>query len=591
MRVGKEVLDQFFTDNEVKPGFSGIGKFRGRTDYSEDEKTVLKYFFTNIESNVYCATDNMPSELWALLLGQYARSDMTARDRLLKLFRDVKEASKKDSFENVPSVEGIAEFIKDQRGIPEFLGFYLQAAGKFIDRYGVKYGHASLRDSGTVRICFEGISQRATKFLESAREGAYQEQSTRAIPFSMENMGIPLEIRGTKYEERMITLDRELIAFYDRIREILPRHLKSKYAELKKQANMQIAEAVKDNNARLSNSEWNRIIKEKAFDVARFLLPQHITTSLGITLNTRRFQDQLTEWQSLEFGEMQILGRAAQLESMKIHPTLMKYGNPSEFYRSLPERRRKLFERLISRKGEKEFEFGHYPIQSKLIGFTPEIEARVLASILLNGSDGKFSFEEMKERVKRLPLEEKVEIARSQFIGKQSYEIHPKSMEAGGFVFERFYDIGAYRDLQRQRGDRQQIAPYSVIGYHMPKEIGGIGLEKEFVALIHKVKDLHDDLKADGFHEVSEYIPVMANLVRHVTTKDPVQAFYEAKLRTQAAGIDSYRTIARQEIKQVLDVMPSFREFVEFDNNEYPLNKLPEAVKNTIARLCAKKSS
>lgn len=66
----------------------------GRT-YTPNEKIVLEYFFTASESNVYCATENMSSQLWAFLTGQYSRSELSMRDRLLGLFSEMEKAAKK----------------------------------------------------------------------------------------------------------------------------------------------------------------------------------------------------------------------------------------------------------------------------------------------------------------------------------------------------------------------------------------------------------------------------------------------------------------------------------------------------------------
>lgn len=340
----------------------------------------------------------------------------------------------------------------------------------------------------------------------------------------------------------------------------------------------------------LTDREWNGVVGAKAFDIARSLLPQYMTTSLGMTLTTRRFQDMLTEWQSSEFEEMQVLGRAAQIESMNIMPTLMKHGNPSEFYKELPKRRRQL-NPLFVPKIDSHYE--NTQISSKLVGATPDLENLVLASIILNGSDSERSLEELKEIVSQLSLEEKKEIAQSQFEGKASYELVPKSMEVGTVTFERAYDIGAFRDLQRQRGDRQQFAPYTTFAYHMPKEISSLdaNLEKRFHEVARDAKVLHDDLIDVGLHSAAEYVPLMANIIRHVATKDPVQAFYEAKLRCQAAGADSYRTIALSEIHQTLKLMPSFDGLVEFDDTpNYPLNRLPETTRMAIDRVKRRKN-
>jgi hypothetical protein len=72
-----------------------------------------------------------------------------------------------------------------------------------------------------------------------------------------------------------------------------------------------------------------------------------MTTSLGITLNTRRFQDMLTDWQSWDIVEIQMLGRVAQAEAMKISPTLMKYGNRSEYHAATKPAMKRLCRKFI----------------------------------------------------------------------------------------------------------------------------------------------------------------------------------------------------------------------------------------------------
>ncbi|MFC1741411.1 FAD-dependent thymidylate synthase [Nanoarchaeota archaeon] len=571
-----DVLDE---DGQLKPGFSGIGRLRGKTDYTKDEETVLGYFFTNTHSNVYCATDSMPNELWALLMGQYARSNFTARDRLLKLFEDMHE--KKDSV----SVAQLAEMIQSGNDISAMLDGHLKKAGKFIEIWGVKYGHASLRDSGTIRICFEGVSQRATKFLEKAREGAYQEQSTRALPYRMENLGIPYEIQGTEYESVVLDLNKKLIDIYERIYGDLLVHLKKKFAHLRIEADEKIFEETGKDDVKLTDREWDGIIAAKAFDVARYLLPQNMTTSLGITLNTRRFQDMLTEWQSCHLMELQVLGKVAQVESLKISPSLMKYGSRSEYHASIPSALRALNKKFVEGHSTGAgFEYKHYEEVSKLVHAPDDLQELVLASVLFNGSDGSRSVEELKEIVKEMSYDEKREIAESATAGKQPFEIFSKAMECGAVVFERLYDIGAYRDLQRQRGDRQQINRYSVIGYNMPKEVAEIGHDKEFVELMGEVKKVYDLFIKEGMHGAAEYVPVMANVLRHVVTKDVVQCFYEAKLRAQPAGIDSYRWIAQQEIKQLLEMMPVFKGLVPYDDKYYDLGRLHETMNMKIRK-------
>src|SRR3989338_1218237 len=576
MSCDEDLFAEFFDGLKVRLGFGGIGNFRGRSDYTKDEKTVLAHFFTNTESNVYCAKDNMPSELWAQLMGQYARSDQTVRDRLLKLFNDVKDEDKSGK---VSSLEEIAGLIRREGDVGEALKSHLKRAGEWIEKYGIDYGHASLRDSGIIRICFEGVSQRATKPLERAREGAYQEQSTRATPFKKENLAVPFEIRGTFFEKEMLVLGDEAIALYDKVFEKAQKYLRKKYGHLIDEADDTIRRELNDVNANLPDVLWNGVVREKAFDLARSLLPQNITTSLGMTMNTRRFMDMLTEWQSSELAEVRILGRVAQLEAMKISPTLMKHGGRSEFVASQPEIRRELFNKMVD---SPQITYENTPLKSEMISHTPKLEENILASILFHGSNGSISFDTLIGKVFSMNAEQKREIAMS-YVGDMGvHDLFEKVAEVGNVTFERVYDIGAMRDLQRQRGDRQQLGNYTVVGYHMRPEIEEIGLKKEFEELMNKVKELHDKMKEVGYHIAAEYVPLMANTIRHVVTKDPVQCFYEAELRTQAAGADSYREIALQEIKQVLDVLPSFRGLIPYDEKIHPLNRLNEKVNGYI---------
>lgn len=573
------VLDTVSTqEGELKTGFSGIGPLRGRQDYNDREIVVLDHLFTNHHSNIYAVTDNMPNELWAQIMGQFARTSTPARDRALKIINN--SAEKYGS----ASVDQLAELISKGRAVEEALDVVKKRASKWVSEWGINYGHASLRDSGVIRMVFEGVSQRATKEIESAREGAYQEISTRAVPFKKEFLGIPYELQGTPLEEKMEEIDNKLIDFYQRAYDKLLTHLNDKFSHLRTEANETIKSRIgeenlgtlKEKDYTISDREWESTIKGKAFDVARYLLPQNITTALGITLNTRRFQDQLTEWQSNPIWEIRAIGKAAQIEAKKISPELMKYGNKSDYYEQLPNSIGTLANEELA--NIEKMPFQHYDVTSKLINASPNIEDLVLASVLFNGSDGSRSMTDIMQHVNKLSNERKREIAEATLKEKGVHDLYPKIMEVGNITFDRLYDIGAYRDLQRQRGDRQQRSRYAVVGFNMPKEFTEIGMDKEFVSIMREVKGLYDELKGTGFEFAAEYVPVMANVVRHISGKEPTQAAYEAGLRTIPAGIDSYRNIIQQEMTQTFDLMPAFKGLIDVDNNYYELGRIPETV-------------
>jgi thymidylate synthase ThyX len=457
----REFVEREIPDGNTPLLFSGIGAFRGRTDYTQSEATVLDYFFTSTTSNVYAARDALPNELWALLMGQFARSNMTARDRVLKLFGDVHKKGARDG-KSVPSIDEMARSIKsggemegmilevadaalalnsvDLGNIARRMGDlaalfdtnslmaeHLRRSGVFIEEWGINYGHASLRDSGVIRLCIEGISQRSTKKVEAARQGAYQEQSTRALPFTIGNAGIPYEIRETPFEGILLQLNQDSITLYDKIAERLPAYLKHKLIYLRHEADEKLRCARGQVSKPVPDGIWNRVINEKVFDVARYLLPQNMTTSLGITLNARRFQDMLTEWQSDPLYEVRMIGRVAQAESIKISPVLMKHGNKSEFYEALPGRRKEVYDKLI---GPVYSPNERRDISTKLSKCTPEIETMVLASILLNARPD-LTYADLIARVRQMNAQDRILIAEAEMKDRKSYEALPKGAEVG----------------------------------------------------------------------------------------------------------------------------------------------------------------
>ena len=569
----------------TKPNFSGIGPLRTTDkiikreyerlkehmlenecldfdEYLNARNTVLSYFFTNTDSNIYCATDNMPSQLWPMLLGQYARDSLPLREKLIKLFNNLGIKN------NSNFLIELAKKINENKDISEKMFDVLSRASEFIEEFGVVYGHASLRDSGIIGIATEGVSQIITKYLESERVAAYQEQSTRATPFIKKWLAVPFELKGTEFEKKINDFQDRLIDFYKESNSKLKEYFYNTFFNIRQSANEKISNELKNlkincntDNYFITDSQWNSIIKSKAFDVARSLLPLNMTTNLGTTINTRVLQQKLSEWLSSDNIELRVVAHAIKNEAIKLFPNLIKHSNESDYYSNSPKRSKQILENLVS---EDKITMHNLPytnseISSKLISYTPNIEDHVLASILFNQSPPGKSFESLLKEIPNLNKDDKIKLFRSILEDKKKYEQLVKYLEIGSFVFERNYDIGAYRDLQRHRGDRQQRSKFSAASYVMPPEFKDVGLDKEFIKIMNESKQLYDEIENSEYSSTASYFCLMAHTVRHVITEDPFQALYVANLRTKSSGIDSYRNIAQQEIEQIFMLMPHLK--------------------------------
>ncbi|USN45778.1 MAG: FAD-dependent thymidylate synthase [Candidatus Woesearchaeota archaeon] len=588
----KQLLRDFTSRSEGRlvDEFRGMGRFLGRrvapwhalkeegTHYSEDELDILDYFFGNPRSNVSSVRDSMPGDLWGQLAGQYARATIPARDRLLEI------AAGMERIDPAMTIQNIAYAIR--RSDTNFLDVFSVVAGLFVERYGINYGHASLRDSGTIRMVFEGVSQRLTKLLEFERVGAYQEQSTRAIPFEAENLAIPFEVRGTPFEDRFAAYGAHLIGLYNRALERSKEWFHGNLHGLRDDANEEIASRLRaagvDSDRVIRSKEWDGVIGAAAFDVARMLIPQFMTTSLAVTLNTRRFQELLTMMQSDPLWEAQLIGRAAQIEALKVSPTLMKYGDASQYQVERHERMAELCDTIMEGSSLQPLSFGEFEIGSKLVSATRDLETRLLASALFSDSTGEHSFADIVGRVASLDQDERRKIALTLLEGMGPHDEFPHALEVGALVFERTYNYGAFRDLQRQRGDRQQWSRYGFHGFTMHPMFENVGMRDEVVAAMHLGRKLYVDLLAAGHKNAAEYVAPMMGVVQHVVTMDPRQQFYQAGLRTWDQGHEDYRRIANDEVAATLRRLPAFQGLVRFDPATYRLNRLPEKVNSIV---------
>src|SRR3990172_6186487 len=132
-------------ENLAKTGT--FGRVLEEREFTEDEKAVLLHFFTNIDKNIYAATDSMPNSLWALLEGGYSRSQLSMRMRFLTIFDEMLEEFKagKLSKEEIVTVKDFADKLRSGGSLN--LSFFLGRAEQFMRKWAVQYGHDSLKDS------------------------------------------------------------------------------------------------------------------------------------------------------------------------------------------------------------------------------------------------------------------------------------------------------------------------------------------------------------------------------------------------------------------------------------------------------------
>ncbi|MEK7552793.1 MAG: FAD-dependent thymidylate synthase, partial [Patescibacteria group bacterium] len=181
-------------------------------------------------------------------------------------------------------------------------------SGKFMEKYYVGYGHASIADCGSTTLFVEGVSMLAAKALQDWPLYSGQETSSRYIDLSKQAMIDPLE---TTVSKSVLEKWRD---FYTKNQEIVAQHLRLKYPR-------QPAE---------DEPVYERAIKARTFDSLRGFLPAGITTQLSWHTNLRQAWDKLALLRHWPLPEVQAVAKL-------IHGELQKKYQSSFGHKLYPE--------------------------------------------------------------------------------------------------------------------------------------------------------------------------------------------------------------------------------------------------------------
>lgn len=524
--------------------------------YTEDEKTVLLHFFTNIDRNVYCATDAMSSQLWAFLVGQYSRSSLSMRDRFLQLFEDAEKAFKEGRIKEndfVP-LEDLASAIR--KGNFKAMAYFNQRASSFLKKWGVEYGHGSLKDADKIRFAIEGVSQVFTKVVESPFPtlGDFQEKSTRYLHFGKESIIFSPVIMKSRYAKKVESLNFRLMELYE------------KYLPI-------VKEALVKNNV-ISRKDFDKdmvfenTLNAKAFDIVRYLLPTGTCTCLGATLSTRTAESHISEMLSNPIEEVRVVAKAMHEEALKVSPGLLSHVAENEYHASRKSRSLGVAGDFFSEEPGDILRGVNDEERVRLISGS-DLDNIIVSSILFEHSKVKgVSFFQCLQKAKEMGDKEKETVMSAELGGRGVHDRMPRSLQHGAVLFEFLVDFGAYRDIQRHRASYQLWqGPTAIHGYDYPEFVGLPGMEgfkRDYDDVMSRITELSKDVIKEHPHE-AEYVSALGHLVRMSFEMHPGQLAYVCELRTTPQGHQSYRRLFQQVYKIIKEQAPIYSKFIRVD--------------------------
>jgi len=145
-------------------------------------------------------------------------------------------------------------------------------------------------------------------------------------------------------------------------------------------------------------------------------------------------------------------------------------------------------------------------------------------------------------------------------LGSRRRDELSREFRGGPYVFDIVMDIGAYRDLHRDRRCHQFRQEYSgQLGYDTPATVGAAGAAEIYENAMKSAFEEMHRLPAPGSH----YLLPFGARSRFLFKMDFAEAEYMARVRSGVKGHFSYRNIAWQMKNKIEQLEPGLRGRIE----------------------------
>ncbi len=476
-----------------------------------------------------------------------------------------------------------------------------QRAEQFLNTFYFQYGHRSIADLAHIAFAVERLSLLAAIVLVDEQRWDGQERSTRYQNFLKSGWYFPDFGEDSGSALLFSSTVENLFAAYQRTTAAVLEVLRRRIA---------CPESLKP-------EAYERTLKARAFDVARYLLPLATNTSLGQIVSARTLEAQVSRLLSSPFAEVRDLGvklrsaatgpawvvnaqaaaafagklaaaapsltaEAAQFLTREIHaaPTLVKYALPSDY---------KIQSRAELAKAAAEILAG-VPIAAAplvdLVERTETLEVELAATLLYSASH--LPYRQIRDLVAVLPAARVAEIIELGFRHRGKHDEALRAFRAGAALrFDILMDIGGFRDMHRHRRCTQIIQQFTALhGYETPDagDLGGnadilaeAGILTNYQATIAAAHLASAKIASGSAPEAAHsalYLFPLATRIRSLFKMDFAEAQYIIELRSGPAGHFSYRRVAWEMYLALERQHPSLASYVHVTDFTKPIDLL-----------------
>lgn len=472
-----------------------------------------------------------------------------------------------------------------------------QRAEQFLNTFYFQYGHRSIADLAHIALAVERLSLMAAIVLVDEQRWDGQERSTRYQNFLKSGWYFPDFGEDTTSAQLYADTVKDLFATYENTTATVLDTLRQRVTR---------PEAMKP-------EAYERTLKARAFDVARYLLPLATNTSLGQIVNARTLETQVSRLLSHPAAEIRDLGNklreaatgpawninaqagaafvaklaadpelaaeAASLLTREVRtaPTLVKYAEPNQY---LIETQAQLAQAAAEI-------FGHIPIPAgapvvDLVERTETLEVELAATLLYSASH--HPYRQIRDLVAGLSASRIDEVIELGLRHRGKHDEALRAYHAGAALrFDILMDIGGFRDMHRHRRSTQILQGFTALhGYETPEsgDVAGLaeaGIVADYQTAIAAAHAASTRIAASAATEAAQsalYLLPLATRIRCLFKMDFAEAQYISELRSAPAGHFSYRRVAWEMYLALQRQHPSLARHIRVTDFTQPIDLL-----------------
>jgi thymidylate synthase ThyX len=489
--------------------------------FTTDEARALEPYFTNVDRPVF-ALRNLPETVKGALFARYSRSAKSLR----RLFLD----------------EFLGQVAAGGEPVAAMVG--TERADRLYARVLNEYGDDSVAQLGGAHVACEGVSNLLTKVLEWGRLMAYLEQSTRYVPYTDRPHGrwkyhVPAEVAATPLAADFTrTLDRAF-EIYAKWIPTFEAHFRAKHPK----------------SADDSDGVYRSVIRAKALDTLRGLLPAATTSNLGLYGTGQAYEALVLRMRAHPLEEVRACADMLLAELQQIMPAFLarveqpaRGGRWIQYLADTRARTADMVRALVSEARPDARD------EVTLTEFDPEGEVKVVASAMYAATN--LPDDQLLRIAREMPADARAAVLRA-YVGDRANRRHKpgRAFERTRYRFDVLTDYGAFRDLQRHRLLTLEWQPLTPAhGFLEPAALEEAGAQDDWREVMSRSADLYERLEAQGLGEAASYAVPMAYRVRFYMDMNAREAMHVIELRTAPQGHPAYRRVCQAMHRAVRDV-------------------------------------